>query len=683
MTNRILSKTVFRNTTPGLQGYSDSLATGATVDPPNPNDGDNKTAPIAMQSYRDDGQTELWSYVSPDNIETYASELLIQLSPEGMWDLRSNTPTIEQSAPRGKVVMKVNGTSVMEQQVWGRGTPNEPSNDVLTVNKGAWGANNYGAIPETTTPKYGDGIQLAENDTISFEVTPYDHALGSGSGNNGLHPQVYRFKVFAVGTVSGQRFFWTATYRPLDLTANQVAVTFTTPVNGITLRSVMVYCDTSMPFIASRVGLHFNGSLIHEFGPWQSTIYRTRGDLIAIPLDSKLGTGGTLSIRGNPLIDVGGIASIMLLGNLTDLTEAPYAEGYADGYADGLADGLATDQTGPIVQNITPTQGTIIGTETSTTPITFEVADTTGVLIGNVDVTIHFIDGSSVTAIAGGALDVAYNTLSSIVQTNGQLVSISLLPDVGVWDKTISRIVVAADDTAGGPNSSSTTIGSWIVVADDVAPYIDTISPAEGSTILATDPITFNVNDLSSVDIADVTITAHFVASPTVTIWDGSAIHADYDASSTVTQTSPGLIEVSLIPDTGEWPGTITKIVVTATDGAGTPNSSTSTLGSWIISEAGVGGVIVEITDGPLQRWTPVVARVTLFGGGELHVRYVSNSLKFWVYDDQDGFAPNFRDQSSVVEDGDDLIVTILPNGGWWTDKFHLKFFAGEEMNQE
>jgi len=683
MGNSILSQAVFRNTTPGLQGYSEAVATGATADPPSPNQGDNQLAPIAMQSMRDDAKTDLWSYVSPDNIETYASELVIQVSPEGMWDLGTSILDV-RSKPVGKAVMKVNGTAVMELQVWARCTPTEPSMDSQTTNKGSWGANNYGDRSEDTTPKYADGISLAAGDTLSFEVTPYDHALS----NAGLFPQVWRFKVFAQGSVSAQRFFWTAAYRPLDLSANQVAQTFTAPVNGIDIQSIMVYADASDPFVANRVELLYNGIVVHEFGGFNATIFRSVGGLISLPIEQKLGTGGTLALRGNPLIDCGGTVSVQLLGELTDLTEAPYAAGYADGYADGLADGLATDQTGPVVQNIAPTQGTVIGTNTSITPITFEVADTTGVLIANVDITIHFVDATSVNVWNGVALDAAYNASSSVVQTNGQLVTVSLLPDVGNWTQTIARIEVTADDTAGGPNSSDTVIGSWIVTVDDIGPIVQSIDPEQGTVIGAgssSTPITFEIADAHGVAIADVVITVHLVDNTTIDVWDGAAIDPAFDAASTVVQTNANLVTVSIVPD-ADWDQTVSHIHVEATDGAVTPNTSTTTIGSWIVigaSKDTTPPTITAISPTPAVAagdpggfpnssaafTTPIIVEATdAFPG----IVYESVTVRMFGVSglDQDAeqvafragsFKPPYDGTSEIV--GDQL--SILPADGW------------------
>jgi hypothetical protein len=100
----------------------------------------------------------------------------------------------------------------------------------------------------------------------------------------------------------------------------------------------------------------------------------------------------------------------------------------------------------------------------------------------------------------------------------------------------------------------------------------------------------------------------------------------------------------------------------------------------------GASGAVVSITNGTLGRWSEVTARIRITDGVP-YVRYVSNSLKFWLYDPVDGFVSNFNQRSSVVlddtEDEDMYVFTILPNGGWWTDQFRLKFVAGIELEQE
>lgn len=106
-----------------------------------------------------------------------------------------------------------------------------------------------------------------------------------------------------------------------------------------------------------------------------------------------------------------------------------------------------------------------------------------------------------------------------------------------------------------------------------------------------------------------------------------------------------------------------------------------------VVSPSGGGGggagEVISITNGTLSRWTTVVARVRITDGIP-YIRYVSNSLKFWIYDPAEGFVANFNQRSSVVlddaEDEDIYTFTILPNGGWWTPEFRLKFIAGVEL---
>jgi len=118
-----------------------------------------------------------------------------------------------------------------------------------------------------------------------------------------------------------------------------------------------------------------------------------------------------------------------------------------------------------------------------------------------------------------------------------------------------------------------------------------------------------------------------------------------------------------------------------------TGNCTEFTFREDIISPSGGGGggagEIISITNGGLSRWDPVIARIRITDGIP-YIRYVSNSLKFWIYDPAEGFVRNFFERSSVEiddeEDEDIYTFTILPNGGWWSTEFRLKFIAGVEL---
>lgn len=108
-----------------------------------------------------------------------------------------------------------------------------------------------------------------------------------------------------------------------------------------------------------------------------------------------------------------------------------------------------------------------------------------------------------------------------------------------------------------------------------------------------------------------------------------------------------------------------------------------------ILSPSGV----ASITSGALDRFSPVVVRLTM-GAGSLPWIVLAGSsfderLIFWptrpAQANQSGdqrWTPMFRDRSSLVQEGNDLVATILPNGGWWRENFKLIFIAGTEMTQ-
>lgn len=102
---------------------------------------------------------------------------------------------------------------------------------------------------------------------------------------------------------------------------------------------------------------------------------------------------------------------------------------------------------------------------------------------------------------------------------------------------------------------------------------------------------------------------------------------------------------------------------------------------------------IVSITGDPSTRFTPVVARMQVASGAYPWIIYSGGDsqfderLIFWPtrpeQANQSGdqrWTPQYRDRSSLVVDGDELVATILPNSGWWRDNFNLLFIAGVEM---
>ncbi len=95
-------------------------------------------------------------------------------------------------------------------------------------------------------------------------------------------------------------------------------------------------------------------------------------------------------------------------------------------------------------------------------------------------------------------------------------------------------------------------------------------------------------------------------------------------------------------------------------------------------------GQIISITEGSLERWTPIVAIVDL-DSAELFIHFVSGGIRFVLYDATaalgEEWIESFRDRSTYTDNGDGTVtVSILPNGGWHNASIDIKFVAGAEL---
>ena len=84
--------------------------------------------------------------------------------------------------------------------------------------------------------------------------------------------------------------------------------------------------------------------------------------------------------------------------------------------------------------------------------------------------------------------------------------------------------------------------------------------------------------------------------------------------------------------------------------------------------------------DTTVGRLTPIITNLSMPSALDLFVIYKSGGIRFEIYNAIDGFIGNFNDQSTVVVDGTDVTVTLLPNGGWWTGDFSLDFISGRRL---
>ena len=85
---------------------------------------------------------------------------------------------------------------------------------------------------------------------------------------------------------------------------------------------------------------------------------------------------------------------------------------------------------------------------------------------------------------------------------------------------------------------------------------------------------------------------------------------------------------------------------------------------------------ILSITASPVTRWTPVVARIS--DAEDIVITLEAGTNRFTIYDStkpiDEQWSGFFADRSSI--DLDDVVhtISILPNGGWWTSSFVLRF---------
>lgn len=314
----IVKSETWKSIYPSLTGYSDAVRFGNANTPvagagPLVDDNTNNTGQSA--SGRDEGLATLWSYTVPTDHETECDRLLIAQSIGGLWDI--SAANWINAMPRTKFFLNVDGVAIHEAQLWARARYDAQGGTA----EGAYGVNTIGKISEGTLPLFGDGLALTSTQTITVTINPIDYAsISPFSTNNGLFPFVVRTTLWGVGTVTGRHVTLHGNYRPADLTAGQVAFSYTVPADGVTIRGAAVWIDAGSPtVIVARASLWCNDQLVQELGFLCGTNYRTAFAPWHIPLGFTLREGDTLELKGNPWCDTGGMVAVMLAGTATDL----------------------------------------------------------------------------------------------------------------------------------------------------------------------------------------------------------------------------------------------------------------------------------------------------------------------------------------------------------------------------
>lgn len=105
-------------------------------------------------------------------------------------------------------------------------------------------------------------------------------------------------------------------------------------------------------------------------------------------------------------------------------------------------------------------------------------------------------------------------------------------------------------------------------------------------------------------------------------------------------------------------------------------------------------GVLNSMTASPVTKWEPIQAVVTIDATLRLFIEYVGGGNRFAIYD-ADEFTGFFGERSLVTTAAGppttspgggsrptvEYTITLLPNGGWWTSQFTIKFLAGNELS--
>jgi hypothetical protein len=88
--------------------------------------------------------------------------------------------------------------------------------------------------------------------------------------------------------------------------------------------------------------------------------------------------------------------------------------------------------------------------------------------------------------------------------------------------------------------------------------------------------------------------------------------------------------------------------------------------------------------DPDTARWTPIQALIQVRTGDNFWILCFFNGSWVIAYDADNGWNPYFQGQSSVTTTGnpDQFQVVVMPNGGWQSEDFQLKFLSGTDMTE-
>lgn len=122
---------------------------------------------------------------------------------------------------------------------------------------------------------------------------------------------------------------------------------------------------------------------------------------------------------------------------------------------------------------------------------------------------------------------------------------------------------------------------------------------------------------------------------------------------------------------------------VAATSGAAITASAAGTPGVDTFDINFGDAVILSVTATPVTRWEPIVISFResdALNGAFVILRVGSN--RFEIYNPTDGWLGMFEDRSTIVTASGSTTLTILPNGGWWSDNFVVAVVSGRELSE-
>lgn len=235
-----------------------------------------------------------------------------------------------------------------------------------------------------------------------------------------------------------------------------------------------------------------------------------------------------------------------------------------------------------------------------------------------------------------------------------------------IFDDVRFSDIARTDEEIGG--------SYWRGIGTAVA--VDVVSPPSGTTVAPLDSIVFDVTSDAGIAVASVSVTLFYVDGSSVAVWDGNTFATEFEASSSSPTT--GGHRFTLVAG---WSQTVARIEVSATDYAGTSDSTA--IGSWLVEGAlnSAAPTITVLSPTPgiapgqpggfpsnprLAAVTPVVVRISDLDPGVQYICLVIvvNGVEEVVYR-RGQFRGAYAAGSTQVVSATEVTLTIVRAGGW------------------